>query len=71
MKELIKAVQKNIKVARQKSNANYRRKPLEYQDGKKVFIKVSPSKETKRSHVKGKLGPLSSFTLMRSFGKSA
>ena len=47
MIEKIRIVQQNMKAAqdRQKSYANQRRKPLEFENEDKVFLKVSPIKE--------------------------
>ncbi|XP_074277490.1 uncharacterized protein LOC141601120 [Silene latifolia] len=42
---------------RQKSYADVRRRPLEFEVGDKVFLKVSPMKGVKRFGVKGKLSP--------------
>jgi len=40
---------------RQKAYADRRRKPLEFEEGDKVFLKVSPIKAARRFNVKGKL----------------
>ncbi|KAJ9552885.1 hypothetical protein OSB04_016930 [Centaurea solstitialis] len=55
----IKMVQEKLKVARdrQKSYADNRRKPLEFQVGDKVLLKVSPWKGLIRFGRKGKLSP--------------
>ncbi|KAJ9562395.1 hypothetical protein OSB04_007555 [Centaurea solstitialis] len=55
----IKMVQEKLKVARdrQKSYADNRRKPLEFQVGDKVLLKVSPWKRLIRFGKKGKLSP--------------
>ncbi|KAJ9544986.1 hypothetical protein OSB04_024693 [Centaurea solstitialis] len=55
----IKMVQEKLKVARdrQKSYADNRRKPLEFQVGDKVLLKVSPWKGLIRFGKKGKLSP--------------
>ncbi|KAJ9552657.1 hypothetical protein OSB04_016702 [Centaurea solstitialis] len=55
----IKMVQEKLKVARdrQKSYADNRRKPLEFQVGDKVLLKVSPWKGLLRFGKKGKLNP--------------
>ncbi|KAJ9547046.1 hypothetical protein OSB04_019589 [Centaurea solstitialis] len=55
----IKMVQEKLKVARdrQKSYADNRRKPLEFQVGDKVLLKVSPWKGLIRFGKKGKLNP--------------
>jgi hypothetical protein len=42
---------------RQKSYADVRRRPLEFEVGDKVFLKVSPTKGVKRFRIKGKLSP--------------
>ena len=57
--ETIRKIQEHIKVAqsRQKSYADKRRRPLEFQVGDKVFLKVSPTKGVKRFGVRGKLSP--------------
>ena len=41
----------------QKSYADLRRRPLEFQVGDKVFLKVCPSKGARRFNVRGKLSP--------------
>ncbi|KAJ9536336.1 hypothetical protein OSB04_un000487 [Centaurea solstitialis] len=43
--------------ARQKSYADKRRRPIEFQPGDKVFLKVSPTRGVKRFGLKGKLSP--------------
>ncbi|KAJ9547141.1 hypothetical protein OSB04_019684 [Centaurea solstitialis] len=55
----IKMVQEKLKVARdrQKSYADNRRKPLEFQIGDRVLLKVSPWKGLIRFGKKGKLSP--------------
>jgi len=55
--ETIRRIQEHIKVAqsRQKSYADKRRRPLEFQVGDQVFLKVSPTKGVKRFEVRGKL----------------
>ena len=57
--ETIRRIREHIKVAqsRQKSYADKRRRPLEFQVGDKVFLKVSPTKGVKRFGVRGKLSP--------------
>ena len=49
----IRKIQEHIKVAqsRQKSDADKRMRPLEFQVGNKVFLKVSPTKGIKRFEV--------------------
>ncbi|KAJ9556371.1 hypothetical protein OSB04_010985 [Centaurea solstitialis] len=55
----IKMIQEKLKAARdrQKSYADNRRKPLEFQVGDKVLLKVSPWKGLLRFGKKGKLSP--------------
>ncbi|KAI3758253.1 hypothetical protein L6452_05807 [Arctium lappa] len=43
--------------ARQKSYADKRRRPIEFQPGDKVFLKVSPTRGIRRFGLKGKLSP--------------
>lgn len=46
---MIRKIQEYIKAAQ--------RRPLEFQVGDKVFLKVSPIKEVRRFNIKGKLSP--------------
>ena len=57
--ETIRKIREHIRIAqsRQKSYADKRRRPLEFQVGDKVFLKVSPTKGIKRFGVRGKLSP--------------
>ena len=50
MEEIVKQVQGNLKVAqdRQKSQADLKRTPKEFQVGEHVFIKVRPKKSSMR-----------------------
>ena len=52
-------IQEHIRAAQsqQKSYADKRRKPLVFQVGEKVFLKVSPTKGIRRFGVRGKLSP--------------
>jgi ribosomal protein L21E len=58
-KEKMKQIQANILVAksRQKSYADKRRRPLEFEVGDQVYIRVSPMKGVRRFSIKGKLAP--------------
>jgi hypothetical protein len=58
-KATVHQIQNNIKVtkSRQESYANKRRRPLQFQIGDHVYLKVSPMKGLKRFGVKGKLSP--------------
>ena len=55
----IQVIRKRMKDAqdRQKSYADNRRRPLEFQVGDKVFLKVAPWKGIIRFGEKGKLAP--------------
>jgi len=57
--EVIRKIQEHIKAAQstQKSYADKRRRPLEFQVGDKVFLKVSPAKGVRRFNFRGKLSP--------------
>jgi hypothetical protein len=58
-KSIVHQVQENLKAAksRQETYANKRRRPLEFEVGNHVYLKVSPMKGVKRFGVKGKLAP--------------
>ena len=55
----VRRIQENLKAAkaRQESYANKRRRPLEFEVGDHVYLRVSPMKGVKRFGVKGKLAP--------------
>ncbi|XP_074291220.1 uncharacterized protein LOC141617995 [Silene latifolia] len=57
----VKIIGERMKAAQdhQKSYAGVRRRPLEFEVGDKVFLKVSPMKTVKRFGVKGKFSPKS------------
>jgi hypothetical protein len=52
-------IQENLRVAqtRQKSYADNRRRPLEFEAGDHVYLKMSPLRGMRRFKVKGKLSP--------------
>ena len=57
--EKVQVIRQRMKAAqdRYKSYADKRRKPLEFEVGDHVFLKVSPTKGVVRFGVKGKLNP--------------
>ena len=59
MEEIVKQVQGNLKVAqdRQKSQADLKRTPTEFQVGEHVFIKVRPKKSSLKMGSCAKLAP--------------
>jgi hypothetical protein len=56
---IVHRVQENLKAAKscQEIYANKRRRPLEFEVGNHVYLRVSPMKGVKRFGVKGKLAP--------------
>ncbi|WVZ93445.1 hypothetical protein U9M48_039423, partial [Paspalum notatum var. saurae] len=57
--EQVKFIHRNLKRAqsRQKSYSDKRRRPLAFEEGDHVYLRVSPMKEVHRFGVKGKLAP--------------
>jgi hypothetical protein len=57
--EKVKTIQNNLKAAqsRQKSYTNIRRRPLQFQIGDFMDLRVSPTRGIQRFGVKGKLAP--------------
>jgi hypothetical protein len=57
--EKVKTIQNNLKAAqsRQKSYADIRRRPLQFQVRDFVYLRVSPTQGIQRFGVKGKLAP--------------
>jgi hypothetical protein len=57
--EHVRIIRENLRVAqtRQKSHADNRRRPLEFEEGDYVYLKVSPLRGMRRFKVKGKLFP--------------
>jgi hypothetical protein len=57
--EKVKVIQENLKAAqsRQKSYFDKRRKPLKFDIGDHVYLRVSPTQAVQRFGVKGKLAP--------------
>jgi hypothetical protein len=71
----VRRIQENLKVAklRQESYANKRRRPLEFEAGDNVYLKISPIKGVKRFGVTGKLSPcyIGPFPILEKCGKVA
>jgi hypothetical protein len=71
----IRWIQENSKAVklRQESYANKRRRPLQFEVGDHVYLKVSPMKGMKRFGVKGKLSPhyIGPFPILEKCGKVA
>jgi hypothetical protein len=55
----VRVIKKNLEAAqaRQKSYHDKRRKPLQFEVGDQVYLKVSPTKGVQRFGIKGKLAP--------------
>jgi hypothetical protein len=64
----VRRIQDNLKAAKscQETYANKRRRPLEFEVGNHVYLRVSPMKSMKRFGVKGKLAPryIGSFPIL-------
>jgi hypothetical protein len=71
----IRWIQENLKAVklRQESYANKRRRPLQFEVGDHVYLKVSPMKGMKRFGVKGKLSPhyIGPFPILEKCGNVA
>jgi hypothetical protein len=59
VEEQVRVIRENLRVAqiKQKSYADNRRRPLEFEEGDHVYLKVSPVRGIRRFKVKGKLSP--------------
>jgi hypothetical protein len=72
---IVHRVQENLKAAksRQETYANKRRRPLEFEVGNHVYLRVSPMKGVKRFGVKGKLAPryIETFPILKKCGTMA
>jgi hypothetical protein len=58
-KRKVKLIRKNLEVAqaRQKSYHDKRRKPLQFEVGDFMYLKISPTRGVQRFEIKGKLAP--------------
>ena len=69
----IKVIRQRMKTgqSRQKSYADKRRRPLEFEIGSKVFLKISPMKDVTRFRKRGKLNPrfIGPFEILERIGK--
>jgi hypothetical protein len=74
-KVVVRRIQDNLKAtkSRQETYANKRRRPLEFEVGNHVYLRVSPMKGVKRFGVKGKLAPhyIGPFTILKKCGSVA
>jgi hypothetical protein len=72
---MVRRIQENLKVTKlhQESYANKRRRPLQFEAGDHVYLKVSPMKGVKRFGVIGKLSPryIGPFPIQEKCGKVA
>jgi hypothetical protein len=75
VEEKVKIIQNNLKAAqsRQKSYTNKRRKPLQFEVGDFVYLKVSPTRGVQRFGIKGKLAPryIGPFEILETCGPVA
>jgi hypothetical protein len=73
--EQVNVIRERMRAAqdRQKSYADKRRRPLEFEVGNHVFLKVSPWKGMKRFGIKGKLSPkyIGPFEILERIGTCA
>jgi hypothetical protein len=73
--EQVRIIRENLRVAqtRQKSYADNRRRPVEFEEGDHVYLKVSPLRGMRRFNVKGKLSPhfIGPFRVFRRVGEMA
>jgi hypothetical protein len=71
----VKLIQASLKAtqSRQKSYADQRRKPLQFQVGDFIYLRVSPTKGVQRFGIKGKLAPryVGPFEILEVYGPVA
>jgi hypothetical protein len=72
---MVRRIQENLKVTKlcQESYANKSRRPLQFEAGDHVYLKISPMKSVKRFGVTGKLSPryIGPFPILEKCGKVA
>jgi hypothetical protein len=73
--EKVKIIKKNLEAAQARQNCYHdkRRKPLRFEFGDHVYLKVSPTKSVQRFGVKGKLAPryISPYEIIEACGPVA
>ena len=73
--EKVKIIQQNLRAAqsRQKSYHDQRRKPLEFNIGDNVYLRVSPTRGIQRFGIRGKLAPryIGPYTIVERCGPVA
>jgi hypothetical protein len=73
--EKVRVIKKNLEAAqaRQKSYHDKRRKPLQFEVGGHVYLKVSPTKGVQRFGIKGKLAPryIGPYEIIEAYGPVA
>jgi hypothetical protein len=73
--ENVTKVRENLKIAqsRQTSYTNPKRRNISFEMGEHVYLKVSPIRDTKRFHVKGKVSPryVGPYPIVKRIGKVA
>jgi hypothetical protein len=73
--EKVKVIQSNLKAAqsRQKSYADKRKKPLQFEVGNFVYLRVSPTRGIQWFGIKGKLAPryVGPFEILEAYGPVA
>jgi hypothetical protein len=73
--EQVRMIRENLRIAqtRQKSYVDNQRRPMEFEDGDHVYLKVSPIRGMRKFKVKGKLSPrfIGPFKIFRRIGEMA
>jgi hypothetical protein len=73
VEEQVQMIRENLRIAQtqQKSYVDNRRRPLEFEEGDHVYLKVSPIRGMRRFKVKGKLSPrfTGPFKILKRVGK--
>jgi hypothetical protein len=73
--EQVQMIRENLRISqtRQKSYVDNRRRPLEFEEGDHVYLKVSPIRGMRRFKFKGKLSPrfIRPFKILKRYGEMA